>query len=409
MTIASFVCPLPLLALGLLTAPVLGDVIPVGPVSGTTPRSDLVVALTQAQDGDTLLVGAGVYAAFDLADRAVDIVAREGALVRVVGSARVRDLDAGKEVVLSGLRFEGDDYPSALEIAACHGSVRVVDCTFRGTDTMGRDGCSIVDSSDVALFGVDIEGGTALAGFCAETSGRGLVVDGSVVSLYSSAVRGGRPRIVLAGYDLGGDGGEACAVTGTSELRAFSAHFTGGAGGQGDAFGSFCPCGVGGAGLVVDATSTVELLAGSTTGGSGGLYNSGPNCPPGLGRVGPVTDVPGPARRIQLERIAYGGGQLDGVIRGVPGEAVVLVLSLHAAHVVLPNYHNVLLTGSPYFARGVPVGVIPASGQMGFSAGVVGFGSSLLAEHMYVQPLYLGTAQRWLGDGDVVSLLAPWL
>jgi hypothetical protein len=355
MQIASRVCHLPFLALGMLAAPVLGDVIHVGPVAGSTPDPGLVIALTQAQDG------------------------------------------------------EGDSYPSALEIAACDGSVRVVDCIFRGTDTLAGVGCSIVDSPDVALFGVDIEGGTAHATFCATTSGRGLVIDDSVVSLYSSAVRGGRPRIVLIGYDLGGDGGDACAVTGTSELRAFSVQFTGGAGGKGDAFGSFCFCGIGGDGLVVDTTSTADLLAGSTSGGVGGLYNSGPNCPQGLGRVGPVSDVPGPARGIRLERIAYGGGQLDGVIEGVPGEAVVLVLSLHAAHVVLPGYHNVLITGSPYFARGVPVGVIPASGQLGFAAGVVGFGSSLLAEHMYVQPLYLGAAQRWLGDGDVVMLLAPWL
>lgn len=388
------------------------DVLHVGPVLGSTPHPGLRDAIQLALDGDTILVRTGVYQGFDLMDRGIDIVAAEGAVVRVAWPSSIRDLGAGKEVVVSGLRFEGDgDYSAALEIDSCAGSVRLVDCILRGDDFAVSPGCIVAGCSDVAFFNPDIEGGRGGANlFCGNPASPGLELVGSVVDVYGGTLRGGRSFTQGGMQDFGGDGGDGCRVSGGGELRAFSSSFVGRHGGSGDTGTTGCPCGLGGVGLrVTDPGSFAELLSGSTVGGWGGFYYGGTDCPSSPPRIGAITDIQGPARWIRVDRVARGGSLLQGELRGEAGEAVVLVLSLRSTHTPMPAYHGVLLAGTPYFARGIPAGTVPGSGLLPWAATVAGFGNTLIAEHMVIQPLFLGATGRWLGDGDMVSLLAPGL
>ena len=72
-----------------LATPARADVLVVD-AAGGGQYTDIQSAVLAAQDGDVVLVRTGVYGPFDVRAKALDIVAYEGADVRVVGTTRVR-------------------------------------------------------------------------------------------------------------------------------------------------------------------------------------------------------------------------------------------------------------------------------------------------------------------------------
>ena len=154
-------------------------------------------------------------------------------------------------------------------------------------------------------------------------------------------------------------------------------------------------------------TSSAELHASQTIRGEAGLPTMQGSCSPGVARSGPITDLVGPVRSLEMDRVVRLGGQIDMTIHGVPGDGVFLLLSTHANQQYYPALLGVLHVGAPYIGRGVPVGQIGANGELQLSGGVTGFAPGLTAERLYVQPFIVSSTGRWLGHPDVVMVLAP--
>src|SRR6185436_17455407 len=75
-------------------------------VGGASPAyADIQAAVTAAVDGDVVLVRGGGYNAFTIDGKGISILADTGATVTIFGPALVRNIPAGKTVVIAGLRF----------------------------------------------------------------------------------------------------------------------------------------------------------------------------------------------------------------------------------------------------------------------------------------------------------------
>lgn len=99
---------------------------------------DLQPAVDAAGDGDTLVVRDGVYSTFFAIDKGLSVVAERGATPEVLGTVVVRDLSAGKEFVLSGLRVTASpssdlNLVNGLILFNDFGPVRIQDCLLTGT------------------------------------------------------------------------------------------------------------------------------------------------------------------------------------------------------------------------------------------------------------------------------------
>mgnify|MGYP000315160376 CR=1 FL=1 len=130
-------------------------------------------AVNAAVDGDTILVRSGLYQPFTVDDEALTIVAEVGASVFVEGGIRVKDLSAGKVVVLRNLTSVGDQSvpwfeENGLRVTDCDGSVRVEDCTLFGSpgensvglaEEPGRPALFASLSKDVSLHHCALIGG----------------------------------------------------------------------------------------------------------------------------------------------------------------------------------------------------------------------------------------------------------
>ncbi|MEZ6014591.1 MAG: hypothetical protein R3F49_05715 [Planctomycetota bacterium] len=379
--------------------------------------TDLQAAVVAASSGDTLLVRSGDYGAFTIHAKALDIAAYEGATVRVFGGSAVQNLNSSHEVVLSGLELRPDLaqwVAPTLGLTANAGRVRLVDCAIFGLDGLGDfdDGglaCAISGTGDVGLFHCRLRGGAGGQGFFCNftTGGLGLEVSQGQVDLYGSTIEGGPSADTLSNFQLGGHGGPAALVRGAATLRGFSSTFAGANGGEGDLSFTFCACGDGGAGLRAEGASVAELFDCVTTGGQGGITFGGGTCNAGAATSGPVTVLGGAVRALTADRVVRVGGTIQGVVRGAPGDAVFLLMSLNANHQPYPALLGVLNVGAPYVARALAVGVIGPSGVLPLSGGVTGFSPGLTAEHLYIQPFISAPSGRWLGQPDVLMVLAP--
>jgi hypothetical protein len=140
------------------------------------------------------------------------------------------------------------------------------------------------------------------------------------------------------------------------------------------------------------------------------LASSFSSCTSGVAHQGAFTTSTAPLRGITLDRIARFGGPIQGVVQGQVGDLVLLLISTHAAQLHYPGYGGSLHVGAPYYSRGLALGTIGAAGNLTFQAGVVGFPLGLQEEHLYLQTLHFSSSgSRWLGDPDVVVLLASGL
>ena len=78
--------------------------------------TDIAPAIAAAAPGDSLLILAGIYSAFDL-DKPLALVAQPGAKVQGGPGCRVHDLPAGAVVTVSGLAFGGLNWPIVEDCA----------------------------------------------------------------------------------------------------------------------------------------------------------------------------------------------------------------------------------------------------------------------------------------------------
>jgi hypothetical protein len=257
-------------------------------------------AVDAASSGDQILVRAGSYPPFTIDGKALAVRAEVVHGPRVDQGAVVRNVPAGLQVELAGLRLNHLRGPlaSGLVCESSAGVVRAVDCLIGGHD---GGGTSIETWSSLPAVRADSCAELVLVR-CALQGGHGATnededqqppaSDGSAALLASACGLSIHDSTLAGGHGggefdttchTGGDGGDGLTLLGAGSLLAAGSSFTGGAGGDGGD-GEFlgCECADGGPGGDGVATSApVTWSASSATGGAGGPPG-GPTCSSGF-------------------------------------------------------------------------------------------------------------------------------
>ncbi|HTF88848.1 MAG TPA: hypothetical protein VK843_10600 [Planctomycetota bacterium] len=399
-------------------------------VGGPNPAfGDIPPAIAAAVDGDVLLVRAGTYSQFTIDGKAISIVANTGALVTIGGPCTLRNLPAGKTVLITGLTVTGAYGGSAFTFNNNAGHVRVQQLTASASQERFSSNwyaaavtqCADLSFVDCHFFGRAGEAGSSFGpGHQGEPA---IVATGGKLTLHDSTVVGGHG---IDGYYNGqnvipGQPG-AAALVGSSVIVARGCSFTGGVGGRGtDGVGcgnpNFPPTpgGAGGAGISLQgAGSSGWLIATSAAGGAGGmggLTGCGgqlPQAPSGPSLLDPsnvITTQPGPTIQLVVPQPAREGQNLALHFIGPPGaSALLLIGNGGAGYQTIPSLKDVLLV-QPSLRR-LAYGPIPPSGVLDVNLFVGDLGPGVDVRLVHTQAVFIGpTGQSHLASPAVVEML----
>ncbi|MFN0241439.1 MAG: hypothetical protein ACKVWV_00955 [Planctomycetota bacterium] len=312
-------------------------------------------AINASADGDTLIVKPGGYSAFTIVDKSIWILAEMPGSVAVNGNNAVRDLAAGKSVVLSGLSCTG---AAPLELTNDVGHVRAQDCSFSG-----GLGARITSCLSVAFQACLFVGGNA---FNNCSSGCGNGGDGvwttlSIVAFYDCTLVGG-DGASTDWASVAGSGGHGCNVD-TFGVFASGTNFFGGNGGSATgAQGQIA--GHGGYGVFVNHSTQAQLLDNLYFPGTGGIAREGWDGSPGqnAGGLGNAHLLNGTKRLCSAQPLVGSGQSLLVTFVGQPGDRVYLPMSAQSNWSYAPLLAGVWLLPLPVWMNKVPIAVIPASG-----------------------------------------------
>lgn len=332
-------------------------------------------AVDAAQDGDTILVRNGSYAAFTVTNKAL-VVVGDGSGVAVTGEVHAEGLASGKSLALVGLHVTGAPASGALVLASDAGKIRAVHCTFAGgTLRDGGDGVSIQSCPDVAFMHCSISGGEGVNGMVDDPAmlpghaGRGISASSATLTIHESGVLGGigQPGDYGLHWD-GGSGGDACRMD-QSTLYAALSQFTGGNGGDGNP--SSCLGAYGGSagyGLSLFGSGTLgRMLNDMQVGGTPGC-DSGPLCTPDCepqypARVGgPYVDLSASAAYFDVPSPVRESTTLPITVRGRQGDAVFLMRSDRSRNLYMPAWGSMMLVRLQSPDDVVYLGTLPAGG-----------------------------------------------
>lgn len=393
-----------------------GHVFVVGP--GPTELAEIQAAVDVASDGDVVLVKSGTYASFVVVNKALAIVADEGANVVVTGAVRARNLSASNALLFSGLRANGATTANAvtangLFLTDCAGIVTAQDCTFHGVvgaaapcGAVPAFGAEVRNSQAVVLERCDVRGSQDVQiNLDFASGGHGLRATNSNVAAYSSNLEGGRGGIACLGYaGDGGPGGDGARLS-TSTLVAQDTTLRGGAGANTTLPVSFA--GSGGTGVVtLDGSCVVHRYSSMALPGAAGHSSNCGICgsccsgsPGGTTSYAPGTtfsvDTTTP-RDLVLPAVARESTTVNVTVRGRNGDVAGLAIRASGGFAFDPALHGVSTLGSGlvrYLVLGtlageslsttLPLGAVPANG----------------ASRLFLQSLHLANdGTRWLGD-----------
>jgi len=369
--------------------------------------TDLQPAVDAANDGDLILVRSGKYSAFRIDDKALFVQAQAGAVVLVesdfVVPADVRNLSAGRHVVLRGLELRGGTFASVFPMASTvvfglaaadnAGSLWVEDCRVSGTGGGAR-----VERSSAAVFlrcelrAEDLGGSLELYGF---PGGSGLVGDDASIHLYGTSLRGG------AGSAFEGlsafDGGHGASLEG-GLLFASGCSFAGGTGGI-----SVVECAAGGHGLLLAGGAPEAWTLGSTL--LGGPALAGPFCATAAGA--PVSVQSGthdtfavPPLELVARSPVTAGEPVELSVSGPPGAVVLLLFGREPLASFRPAASGSILVAPPRAL--LPLGRLPASGEL---EARVRLGALVGTEGLRLQSAYVTARGFVLGSASAIVAL----
>lgn len=390
------------------------------------PYFAIDAAITAASEGDVVLVKTGSYGGFTVSAKSVAVIADAGATVNVGGGISVSGLTSAQQVTLSGLHDElGFAAQAQLQITACAGSVRVLDCAFGASfgplGGLAAPAAIVASSQDVALSGCTLRANYDAFTFA---GGEGLRVQSSRVSISRTTIQGGAGAPGTSSGSTGlpntsGHTGADGVVCRNSTLFLAGASVTGGPGGSG--LGGSCATpydyptggGGGGAGLrVMDLSGTpskVTVLDSSLQGGVGGPGGRGncataPDGPAGNASEGATPAIVGALQRT-LSAIAPAreGSTLDVHFEGAPGDRVYLALGNDPSFEIDRALHGVVLIQTPVLRR--YVGTIGASGTLDAHLPVGELGVGVQARLRHAQAFFVDTSRTGWVSGPAVALL----
>ncbi|MEM9379324.1 MAG: hypothetical protein AAGB93_05180 [Planctomycetota bacterium] len=327
----------------LAAAPVAAQEVLVVGSDGFTPYLSIRDAIQDASPGALIIVRPGVYAEnLRIGSKPLRIVAPVPGSVTVFGDVDVRDLPAGSEVLLHGLRIEGFyvEFDAAVQLRDCGGHVTLQRCEVFAADAFvsddpGQTALGALRSARVTAIHCTFEGGDGTAesfSSGAGPGGAGVLADASRMELFGCTALGGDGEDVFA-LDIfdGGDGGHGL------DLRASAAFvsggvFRGGAGGAGGSGFTFPVGGDGGNGIEVGTGSMLVERAPSTTGGPGGPSMGSPPGASGSGIAGSgqVRSLPGVPRLHEGGLFVRGQSVYDFLVTGPANANAALTIATRA-------------------------------------------------------------------------------
>ena len=388
-----------------------GHVLVVDAAGGGT-YTQIAAALQNAAPGDVLLVKAGSYSGFAVANQDVSIVGDVSANVQINGTVQVRNLAATKSVLLHRLRAFGATSPSAndgpgITLKNGFGPVRLQECFAQGA--AGMPGVRVEGSSNVALWMTQGFGGSQWP-----NSGEGVLANGNAIAVYECDLEGapgGAPTGQSPPACYGGNGGFAlrCIPNGFvfvggsylqgGQATAAADNCTGGA-----YYGDWCNGGNGGTcvglstGLqmfwYMDNVFQAGMWGAGGTGhcGCGLVYTcDGDAGQPGLAYSmssgDTVVAIPGPNPSLSLSaNPAREGTTLGLSVESAPGDAVLLVITSAVTFAPEQNRGVRLVNWSgPHTTR--RLGTTDALGHLQTSWPIADLGSGIESQIVHVQLL----------------------
>lgn len=397
----------------LLAAPVFAGDVHIVDASGGGDFSNLPAAVAAASRGDVLLVRAGTYTAPTI-DKGLTVVAEQGAIPVVRGTTRIHDVPKNDTVLLSGLalRHRVNTVEKALEVWRCKGAVRFdkSSATSGGFDSLeygnGRVGADVRKSRDVAFMRSRCEGGTAGENEFGGPfiGGAGLRARNSSVASWRCEFEGGAGSPAALFLSTAATGGFGAKIESDSTLHGYLSLFRGGAGGDTLDFSSDW-CGQGGIGLrAIGHAELVEQTCYFLGGPGGDAVNFPTVCANGAGSqiVGPQTSLSGVPRGIEGPRLLREGQTGDYTVFGVPGDRVFVGVSYTTDFRPAPYFKGGWIAPPTLFSTS-PIGVIPGSGTLNWSALQPALPTGDEGKTQYVQILVESSGGEWhLGSAIAV-------
>ncbi|MCB9898187.1 MAG: right-handed parallel beta-helix repeat-containing protein [Planctomycetes bacterium] len=373
-------------------------------------------AVLAASDGDLVLVADG-YTNFDfihLDGKGLTIVSEGRSTLRTLALSAepetliVRNLAADQRVVVRGLELTttNTDPETAVLVEDCAGPVVLEDCDVHPNNGIGLHARN---ATSVTAHGCVLSGGFG------QFAVTGLRVDDSRVFLHGCEVLGGDGNDAFQDFFFpvtpNGDGGDGAWIFGASEVFASGGSIRGGDGGSP---ATFCfPGGDAGSGVRLgngsDApllrTRDVDIGPGATTPGTCGQ----PAGLPGVSEIaqsGAHVTLTGNAHDMTMSAPVVAGDDVTLTFHGEPGEALVLLLSpdVMPGH-YFPASELVLHLALPF--ADVPLGVLPASGELDLVVSVPSVPAGLDGVTLAAQALFASGGTRRLGGPSVGLFLAP--
>lgn len=396
-----------------------GDVLVVDMNAG--PFHEIQEAVLAAQDGDTILVrpapGFLRYQGIEIAGKALTIAVDSAAGMARVRSVTVRDLPAGKTVVLSRLEviqgFIG--VPPSIWLHDNAGSVRLVACTSTGGPWDAAAGLGIESSSgSTALAACTLTGGAGGGGD--EVDGfpgaAGLELEDALAAFYDCTITGGEGGFLYIADHAGPGGAGALAAQQTLPTRLFLANSSvqGGPGG----FLFWCLFGTvsgdGGPGLALGAGTSATRLETTIAGGAGGaLPGCGTSGATGQALVGPGVLVGNPtsALRLTTPTVAREQQTIALTFDGTPGDDLVLFCGLQTTYREWADGVQLVRPGGvPFFTQRGPIGTLDSSGTFGLELTLPELPAGLDALDLWFQALAVhADGKRTLGSFAVVTVV----
>jgi hypothetical protein len=372
---------------------------------------EIYSALQDAVDGDVVLVKAGGYAGFGIANLSVAIVGDLGANPQVSGTIQARNLVAGRTVLLHGLRATGatsasDNDGPGITIKNDAGAVRVQQCVAQGAP--GKPGVQVENSSDLALSDTQAWGGVEW-----EFSGAGVLANGTAIALYDCDLHGGVGHVPVGGqppWCHGGGGGTALQSSVPGFVFAAGTLLTGGHGEDGAPNcypypgWDCCSGGNGGSGIdVLVGAHTLWQLENVYQPGSGGVGGFGycgcgltTSCQCDYGSNGSnvasntddtLVNLSGLSPTLGLgSNPARENTSVGITLDSAPGDAVLLVASSDVSFVPDPNRGVRLVDWTiPHFTR--RLGTTDAQGHLQNSWAIPDLGPGVESQIVHLQAL----------------------
>ena len=390
---------------------------------------DLPAAVAAVPSGSVLIVRAGTYTAFQLANKSLAILGVDATTVRVVSTfqplneLRIGPLATDQQVLMENVTLQHDLTAAWIDAAAGPVTLRSLRLASPQSSALIEGGIVVRDSPNVRLHDSILGAGTIGAWISRprltlersrmEVSACRLlasprqhaaiyVIDSHLV-ISRSDVQGGKGRDAFDPYPSrgypGSRGGDGIYMTGTSSVHALTCFVLGGAGG--DAMGAY-EGGPGGDGIQDTATGRVRCDGFLPMGGPPGTRNTTWGLPVGGGGDVRVRSWnPTPA----LTVLANGqrGSPFRTRLTAAAGSPVVLMLGYQPLVLPLPDTLGVgdLLVLPALMTNAY---IVPASGTLDFSVPL--HSSFTLHEMFFAQGIELDLARNELEGTNSVFFAA---